>query len=138
MLTLLINAPLTAPLLSWVVARDKSVDDNQKLEFKAGVGRFNVRTRALIDDRKTTPYVGLSPDWTAVSELLLKVPDTITSQFPKGTEDTITADGAPWDMGFRDNRNALRHARLAFLRAVAADVKKQAEQGRSGWPMTHL
>ena len=136
-LTLLINAPLTAPLLSWVVARDQSVDDNQKLEFEAGVKQFNVRTRELIDGRKTTPYVGLSPDWTAVSELLLKVPATLTAEFPKGTEDRSAenpdADGAPWEMRYRENSNALRHARLAFLRAVAADVKEQAEHGWLRW-----
>ena len=97
-LTLLINAPLTAPLLSWVVARDQSIDNDQKCAFKSGVERFNVRTSAMIEDLKAAPCVGPSPHWEAVSELLLNVPATLASQFPKGTdtESQLVNAAPPW------------------------------------------
>lgn len=81
-LTLLVNAPLTSPLLRWIVQMDRSQDGEGRHQFRLGIEQLAARTKAHIATLGANPQCGLPPHWETVEELVTSFSSKVTDKFP--------------------------------------------------------
>ena len=81
-LTLLVNAPLTSPLLRWIVQMDRSQDGEGRHQFRLGIEQLAARTKAHIAALGSSPQCGLPPHWETVEELVTSFSSKVTDKFP--------------------------------------------------------
>eukprot|EP00040_Diaphanoeca_grandis_P017827 m.93467 g.93467 ORF g.93467 m.93467 type:complete len:830 (+) comp26639_c0_seq2:203-2692(+) len=120
-LTLVINAPLTGPLLSWIAR--KRVEQEvyaEKVQLRKGVTAMSERTKLRIKDLQRLEEC-YRVNWTRVEEYVNK---TVRIDKLMAADDSVA---------LQDETLLLKEARMLFLRAVKEDYKTQVNAGALRW-----
>eukprot|EP00035_Acanthoeca_spectabilis_P008333 m.152203 g.152203 ORF g.152203 m.152203 type:complete len:771 (+) comp14315_c0_seq2:522-2834(+) len=140
-LTLLINAPLTIPLVRFLTdgatTSTWGVDDASKEQFRRGVVGLMHKTQLHLHEMQQVPMCGPEPYWKSVQTFVCEASKKTIRQFPQsgGVGDMYSTQGPD---AHSENALALKQGRLLFLRAVKESYKEQEAQGRLRWTAAAL
>eukprot|EP00038_Savillea_parva_P029979 m.74671 g.74671 ORF g.74671 m.74671 type:complete len:788 (+) comp8935_c0_seq1:338-2701(+) len=140
-LTLLVNAPLTEPLLRLLTTGASTTtwgtDDASKEQFRRGVINMTHSTQLHLHEMKQVPMCGPEPYWDSVTSFVCEASKRTIRQFPDsgGVGDVYHTRGD--EVGMSDAL-ALKQGRLLFLRAVKENYAKQEASGRLRWTAAAL
>jgi len=140
-LTLMINAPLTEPLLKFLTDGASTTtwgtDEASKEQFRRGVVGMMHQTQLHLHDMKQVPMCGPEPYWTAVQKYVCEASKWTIREFPKsgGVGNVYNTRG---DDPETTDALALKQGRLLFLRAVKENYKEQEVTGRLRWTAAAL
>lgn len=134
-LTLVINAPLAAPLLRWSSKqRDEDEMAAEREQFKRGVDALSHRTNAHLASLKNLAECQNS-NWEKVANFTYHGADsTLRNRLPRKVSFSTTPGLGGGTLPTFNNRDmAMKAGRLLFLRAVKKNYADQVGKGSLRW-----